>query len=147
VGGRVELHEGVERILRDAARNIKSGYVDPQEVRNLAMVLLSAALLSGEDFYYVLSNALYTLADALGAFLRVTSVPLSIEVRGRAEKMLEEVRLEVSGSLSTMAAAVASNNQCEAMRSASELLRVSYKVNSLAENFKNILMTTEVEEV
>jgi hypothetical protein len=146
VGGRVELHEGVERILRDAARNIKSGYVDPQEVRNLAMVLLSAALLSGEDFYYVLSNALYTLADALGAFLRVTSVPLSIEVRGRAEKMLEEVRLEVSGSLSTMAAAVASNNQCEAMRSASELLRVSYKVNSLAENFKNILMTTEVEE-
>jgi hypothetical protein len=147
VGGRVELHEGVERILRDAARNIKSGYVDPQEVRNLAMVLLSAALLSGEDFYYVLSNALYTLADALGAFLRVTSMPLSIEVRGRAEKMLEEVRLEVSGSLSTMAAAVASNNQCEAMRSASELLRVSYKVNSLAENFKNILMTAEVEEV
>lgn len=143
----MELHEGVERILRDAARNIKSGYVDPQEVRNLAMVLLSAALLSGEDFYYVLSNALYTLADALGAFLRVTSMPLSIEVRGRAEKMLEEVRLEVSGSLSTMAAAVASNNQCEAMRSASELLRVSYKVNSLAENFKNILMTAEVEEV
>lgn len=143
----MELHEGMERILRDAARNIKSGYVDPQEVRNLAMVLLSAALLSGEDFYYVLSNALYTLADALGAFLRVTSMPLSIEVRGRAEKMLEEVRLEVSGSLSTMATAVASNNQCEAMRSASELLRVSYKVNSLAENFKNILITTEVEEV
>ncbi len=143
----MELHEGLERILRDAARNIKSGYVDPQEVRKLAMVLLSAALLSGEDFYYVLSNALYTLADALGAFLRVTSMPLSIEVRGRAEKMLEEVRLEVSGSLSTMAAAVASNNQCEAMRSASELLRVSYKVNSLAENFKNILITTEVEEV
>jgi len=142
----VELREGVEKILRDAARSIKSGYVDPQEVRNLAMVLLSAALLSGEDFYYVLSNALYTLADALGAFLRVTSVPLSIEIRGRAEKMLEEVRLEVSGSLFTMATAVASNDQCEAMKSASELLRVSYKVNTLAENFKNILVA-EPEEV
>ena len=142
----MELREGVEKILRDAARSIKSGYVDPQEVRNLAMVLLSAALLSGEDFYYVLSNALYTLADALGAFLRVTSVPLSIEIRGRAEKMLEEVRLEVSGSLFTMATAVASNDQCEAMKSASELLRVSYKVNTLAENFKNILVA-EPEEV
>lgn len=142
----VEISSGVGKALKEASKNLRSGYVDPQELKNLGMILLSAALMSGETYFFALSNALYTLADTIGSFLRVTSVPLSLEVRGRAEHMLEEVRSTVSQHLAQMAEAVLAGDRCRAMQHASELLGVSFRVNSMAENFRNIVALQPVEE-
>lgn len=142
----MEISSGIEKVIKETAKGLKSGYIDPQDLRNLGMVMLSAALMSSENYFFALSNALYTLADALSAFLRVTSVPLSIEVRGRAEKLLEEVRSAVAQNLARMAEAIVAGDQCKAMQYASELLSVSYRVNSMAENFKNIVALQPPEE-
>lgn len=142
----MEISSGVGRALKETSKNLRSGYIDPQELRNLGMILLSAALMSNESYFFTLSNALYTLADALSSFLRMTSVPLSLEVRGRAEHMLEEVRSTVSQHLAQMAEAILAGDHCRAMQHASELLSMSHRVNSMAENFKNIVALQPVEE-
>ncbi|MEM0093069.1 MAG: hypothetical protein QXT33_02910 [Thermofilum sp.] len=142
----MEISSGVEKVLKEASKSMRSGYVDPQELRNLGMVMLSAALMSGESYFFTLSTALYTLADTLSSFLRVTSVPLSLEVRSRAEQLLEEVRSSVSQHLVQMAEAVVAGDRCKAMECASELLSISHRVSSVAENFKNIVALQPAEE-
>lgn len=137
----MEVKRGVEKILAEASRDVKNNVIDPQQLRNVGMVLLSMGIITSENYFYVLSNALYTLADALSSFLRVSSTPLSIEYRGRAEKILEDVKSRISQALHEMSEAIVAEDPCRAMNSAAVLFELSYTVNNLAENLKNIIIT------
>ncbi len=136
----MEVERGVEKILTEASRDIKNNLIDPQQMRNVGMVLLSMGLLTEESYFYVLSNALYTLADAMSSFLKVSSMPLSLEYRGRTEKVLEDVKNEISQALQSMSEAIRERDACKAMSSAAILLKLSYMINNLAENLKNIVI-------
>ncbi|QOJ78578.1 hypothetical protein IG193_07420 [Infirmifilum lucidum] len=136
----MEVERGVEKILAETSRDIKNNLIDPQQMRNVGMVLLSMGLLTEEGYFYVLSNALYTLADAMSSFLKVSSMPLSLEYRGRTEKVLEDVKNEVSQALQSMSEAIREHDSCKAMSSAAVLLKLSYMINNLAENLKNIVI-------
>ncbi|UNQ74005.1 hypothetical protein [Infirmifilum sp. NZ] len=136
----MEVERGVERILSEASRDVKNNVIDPQQMRNLGMVLLSMGILTDQSYFYVLSNALYTLADAMSSFMRVSSMPLSLEYRGRTEKVLEEMKDEISQALKEMSDAIKERDSCKAMSSAAALLKLSYTINNLAENLKNIVV-------
>lgn len=142
----MEVEKGIEKILNEASRDIKNDVIDPQQMRNIGMILLSIGLLKDENHYFVLSNALYTLADAMSSFLRVSSMPLSLEYRGRTEKIVEEVKNMISQALSEMSESIKLHDSCKAMSSASILLKLSYTLNNMAENLKNIVIVGPAEE-
>ncbi|MEZ0346736.1 MAG: hypothetical protein ABWK01_09310 [Infirmifilum sp.] len=139
------MEKGVEKIIIEASRDVKSNVIDPQQMRNIGMVLLSIGLITDENYYFVLSNALYTLADALSSFLRVSSMPLSIEYRGRTEQVVENVKNMISQALMDISDAIKSHDSCKAMDSAALLLKLSYTINNMAENLKNIVVISSEE--
>lgn len=141
----MDVEKGVEKIIIEASRDVKSNVIDPQQMRNIGMVLLSIGLITDENYYFVLSNALYTLADALSSFLRVSSMPLSIEYRGRTEQVVENVKNMISQALMDISDAIKSHDSCKAMDSAALLLKLSYTINNMAENLKNIVVISSEE--
>ncbi|MGB9785753.1 MAG: hypothetical protein ACPLRJ_00595 [Infirmifilum uzonense] len=142
----MEVEAGFERMINEASRDIKNNLLDPQQIRSLGMILLSIGLLKDENYFFVLSNALYSLADAMASFLRVSSMPLSLEYRDRTEKILEDIKNMIAQALIDMSQAVKSHNSCKAMETAAVLLKLSYKLNNMSENLKNIAIVTPAEE-
>ncbi|MGC9107445.1 MAG: hypothetical protein ACP5IE_04565 [Infirmifilum sp.] len=142
----MEVEAGFERMINEASRDIKNNLLDPQQIRSLGMILLSIGLLKDENYFFVLSNALYSLADAMASFLRVSSMPLSLEYRDRTEKILEDIKNMIAQALIDISQAVKSHNSCKAMEAAAVLLKLSYKLNNMSENLKNIAIVTPAEE-
>ncbi|ABL77447.1 hypothetical protein [Thermofilum pendens] len=141
----MDLTGNIHRLLLEASRSLKSGVIDPQEFHKLGMVLLSTALLTEDNYFFVLSNTMYTLADALSSFLKVSSMPLSMEYRGKTEALIEEVKSELSHALQEIGEAISSGDKCRALLASSSMLRVSYRVNMLAETLKNVVVVGNQE--
>jgi len=134
------LRSDLSRLIEEVSKNAKTGLVDPQEIQNLGMVFLSVALLTGEDYFFVLSNTMYTLADSLSSFLKVSTMPLSTEYRNKTESLTEEMRSGISHTLQAISNAISRGDKCSALYASAELLRLSYKVNMLTESLKNVVV-------
>jgi phosphatidate phosphatase APP1 len=136
----VDLRSDLSRLIEEVSKNAKTGLVDPQEIQNLGMVFLSVALLTGENYFFVLSNTMYTLADSLSSFLKVSTMPLSMEYRNKTESLTEEMRSGISHTLQAISNAISQGDKCSALSASAELLKLSYKMNMLTESLKNVVV-------
>ncbi len=140
------VEEGLAGLLRGLADGIERGMLDVDAVDDAGGIALAARYLAGRDYFYVLGNSLYSLAEAVGEILRVASLPYSTEYRSRLEEVLEMLRKEGSGALREMAACVERGDECGAMKAAARIYRVADVLAGVARNLRAVTPLLGEEE-
>ncbi len=140
------VEAGLARILRSLAEDMGKGVLDVDAVEDAGDVAIAARHLAGSDYFYVLGNSLYSLAEAIGGIMRVASLPLSTEYRSRLEEVLEMLRREGSGALREMAAHVEGGDECGALRAAARIYGVSDVLSGVARNLRAVTPLIGEEE-
>jgi len=140
----VDVGKNIKRILSEQAEMLRKNQVNVQELYNLGTIMLAMAYITGENYYYVLSNAFYTFSDTLTPFLKLVSMPLSIEFRQQTERLLDELKRKVPRILDTISEAIGTD-KCKAMEAAAELLMISDRLNNVTENLKNLVVISTQE--
>jgi len=140
------VEEGLASLLRRLASKMSGGVLDVDALDDAGGIALAARYLSGREYFYVIGNALYNLAEAVGEVMRVASFPFSSEYRSRLEEALDSFRTRGADAMGEMARCVEAGDECCAMRAAARVFAVADELAGVARNLKAVMPFAAGEE-
>ncbi len=140
------VENGLAGVLRELAARLGRGELDVDAIDDAGGVTLAARYLAGKEYFYVLGNSLYSLAEAVGEIMKVASLPYSVEYRRRLEDALERLRSIGSGALEDMASCVEGGDECCAMGAAAKIYALADELAGVARNLRAVMPLMGEEE-